>query len=860
MKRTMSLNYVPNLVLILQLMSLLFVSSSWADDEYQSSDLILRKKNITQPVFNCNDTNQDQSYVNFEPDIVRPMALSDNGQFLYVANSVANCLEIFDVSVEPMIKVSAISVGLSPVAVAVASENEVWVVNHHSDSISIVNVKGYPHVKRTLLVGDEPRDIVFAGKNKTRAFITTAHRGQHHQTYRLEDMREKGLGRADVWVYDRNKIGKGLGGKPVKIINLFSDTPRALAVGADGDIVYAAAFLSGNKTTTIFSGDVDQPKNKPNTSIDGFEAPKTGLIVKHNGKNWVDELGQKWDEKVPFDLPDKDVFIIDAKSKEPKILNEVSGVGTTIFNMLENPVNGDLYVSNYDAQNHIRFEGSGEIGTTVRGKFVQNRISLYSNGVVKHIDLNPHVDYSIPIGTELPLEEKLKSVSQPMQMQVTRDGSTLFLTAFGSAKVLKIDTRDLTNNSYSPEKATHIGVSGGVAGVVLSKNEMSLYVYSRFENIITTFDTNTFEKTGSTALYNPEPDEISAGRVLMYDAVETSGNGTVSCGSCHISGDVDSLAWDLGNPDSPVKIKELGLSPASLDSLNSNLYHPLKGPMTTQTFRGIEDSGSMHWRGDRVGNNKDKSESVAEGGFKEFNEAFVGLLGRGELLSEEMLDSLTTFGLSIDSPPNPIRKLDNSLTPRQEAAKGDYFNAPLDQGVSTCNSCHILDPENNLFGTDKLLANVGELVSQDMKIPHLRNMYQKVGMFGTGFLTDEFLGEQIRGFGYTHDGAFASLDDFIMTFNVENEEQAHRMSEYIMAYPSEHAPIVGQQVTINRQVGKAEFNQLKLMFNRAKKGECDIRHSGFKTKKKLSQTGYKINSNKHHIKPITFTCYPVVHS
>ncbi|MFY0536535.1 hypothetical protein [Nannocystis pusilla] len=60
------------------------------------------------------------------------------------------------------------------------SDDEVWVVNHLSDSVSIVDVdSATPYVKRTLLVGDEPRDIVFAGPGKSRAFITAAHRGQN---------------------------------------------------------------------------------------------------------------------------------------------------------------------------------------------------------------------------------------------------------------------------------------------------------------------------------------------------------------------------------------------------------------------------------------------------------------------------------------------------------------------------------------------------------------------------------------------------------------------------------------------------------------------------------------------------------
>lgn len=71
---------------------------------------------------------------------------------------------------------------MEPIAVAARSNSEVWVVNHLSDSVSIVDVASSPpRVVRTLLVGDEPRDIVFAGptdgnNNFTRAFFTSGQR------------------------------------------------------------------------------------------------------------------------------------------------------------------------------------------------------------------------------------------------------------------------------------------------------------------------------------------------------------------------------------------------------------------------------------------------------------------------------------------------------------------------------------------------------------------------------------------------------------------------------------------------------------------------------------------------------------
>ena len=85
-----------------------------------------------------------------------------------------------------------------------------------------------PRVVRTLLVGDEPRDIVFAGPGGNRAFITTAHRGQN-TPWRDGDYDVPGVGRADVWVFDATNLGTAMGGTPLTVVNLFGDRPRALA-------------------------------------------------------------------------------------------------------------------------------------------------------------------------------------------------------------------------------------------------------------------------------------------------------------------------------------------------------------------------------------------------------------------------------------------------------------------------------------------------------------------------------------------------------------------------------------------------------------------------------------------------------
>ena len=216
-------------------------------------------------------------------------------------------------------------VGLEPVAVAARTNRFVWVVNHLSDSVSVVDVLAKPpRVIRTLLVGDEPRDIVFAGKNGIRAFITAAHRGQNvpfdPQSFTA------GVGRADVWVFNGSRPGAEFGGTPITILSLFGDTLRPLAVSPDGARVYAGVFNSGNRSTVLQADIGNGGLDKPGPAADalGNTAPRTGLIVRFQGGKWIDngdpengEPPRDWSERVRFSLPDNDVFEIDALASPP---------------------------------------------------------------------------------------------------------------------------------------------------------------------------------------------------------------------------------------------------------------------------------------------------------------------------------------------------------------------------------------------------------------------------------------------------------------------------------------------------------------------------------------------------------------
>jgi uncharacterized protein (TIGR03437 family) len=815
-------------------------------------------------------TNPNSSYTLFESGEVRPLALSADGTLLFAANTPANRLEIFSISgqaAQTVSLVASVPVGLEPVAVALRSPTEVWVVNHLSDSVSIVDISNLQtaRVVRTLLVGDEPRDIVFAGPAHDRAFITTAHRGQNSSID--PQLTTPGVGRADVWVFDATNLGATLGGQPLTILTLFADTPRALAVTPDGNTVYAAAFRSGNGTTTISAGSI--PNNgapPPHTNYQGIPAPATGLIVKYRPSaadskmHWQDEVNTVWDTAVNLSLPDKDVFVINAAAnppvQQPGSSGFFTGAGTVLFNMVVNPVSGTVYVSNTDAQNDHRFEGPGTYaGHSVRGHLVESHITVLSGGQVLPRHLNKHINYGSCCAPS-PNAESIKSLAFPTDMAISSDGQTLYVAAFGSSKIGIFNTAALENDSFVPNTANQITVSGGgPSGLALDQTRHLLYVLTRFDNSISIVDLASQQETAHLAMLNPEPASVINGRPFLYDAT-TSSHGDSACASCHIFGDFDGLAWDLGNPDN-APLNDPG--PFAVLVGPDTPFHPMKGPMTVQSLRGMANHGPMHWRGDRTGGNDAPSAQPDSGsfnevaGFMKFNPAFQDLLGSAAQLSTADMQAFADFALQLTYPPNPIRNLDNSLTSDQQAGQNFFLgltnNGLPSDTLKTCNGCHVLDPNGNsqygvarpgFFGADGQSSFENE--TQLFKIPHLRNLYQKVGKFGMSpdplFPSDPtpFMGDQVRGFGFLHDGSIDTLFRFHgakvfeqspinpggIPTGAAGEQIRNQLTAFVLAFDSNLAPIVGQQITLTQTNTAVAGPRINLLESRAAASECDL--------------------------------------
>jgi hypothetical protein len=291
----------------------------------------------------------------------------------------------------------------------------------------------------------------------------------------------------------------------------------------------------------------------------------------------------------------------------------------------------------------------------------------------------------------------------------------------------------------------------------------------------------------------------------------------------------------------------------------------------------------MHWRGDRTGTSRavvrGTTESLEEAAFKEFNSAFVALLGRETALPADQMQAFTDFVMQLAMPPNPVRALDNSLTEQESAGRNFYMNFPSTL-LGSCDNCHRLRPLEGQFGTNGLMTFEGGRITENFKIPQLRNMYTKVGMFGFSGDNSAATGLQIRGFGFSHDGAVDTLENFlrdpVFIFPSPADVTRRQVAAFVLAFDTNLLPIVGQQVTWRPGTSSAIEDRLSLLRNQAlirtPRPSCDliarITANGVAHSALLQLDGnwaFKDGSirNEAQLKelasvaqPITFTCVP----
>ncbi|MEO7297473.1 MAG: hypothetical protein ABI042_02715 [Verrucomicrobiota bacterium] len=688
------------------------------------------------------------SYVNFEGKQTSPVRLSADGTRLFAVNTPDARLSVFDVTLpsNPVL-LAEIPVGVEPVSVNPRTADEVWVVNEVSDSISIVSLS-QRLVTDTIYVKDEPADVVFAGG---KAFVSCSRNNQ-------------------IRVFDVTNHTQ------LATIPLLGENPRALAVSADGTKVYAAFALSGNRTTLVPPDKAPkQPTNATPPMNPSLPAPpQVSLIVDATDTNWTTVTNV-----IKYTMPDNDVVEISVSSNA--VIRYFPRVGTVNLALAVHPVSGDLFVANTEARNLVRFEPN------LRGHIVDNRVSKISigSGAVSPIDLNSNINYSILPNSSA----RSNALAQPTAIIFETNGNSFFIAAFGSDRVARLDQNGMVLSRIEIGSTTGASVNPatkrGPRGLAWNQNGQRLYVLNRISNTISIIDSSndSLLKEFPIGSFDPTSATIRNGRGFLYDA-KISGNGTASCAACHVDAEMDLIAWDLGDPTGQMASVTNTTLPGTFQ------LHPMKGPMTTQTLRGLSGLDPLHWRGDRTN-------------FLHFNGAFDGLMG-GTTLTDSEMGAYRAFINTIAFEPNPNQNLDRSFP--TNFAGGDAvagrktFLTQNYQPLLSCNTCHTVPTGSNR----QLISAAALQESQDFKVPQLRNVYQKLNF------NNKQGAISIGGFGIVHDGMDPTLTNFLSrpvfgTF-ATNATLKNNLNAFVQCFDTGTAPAVGY----TRTATTANVNSLSL--------------------------------------------------
>ena len=752
------------------------------------------------------------AFVNWENPHVHPLDRTPDGRRLLAVNTPDNSVLVFDISQGRLQLSATIPVGLDPVSVRARTNTEAWVVNHVSDTVSVVNLST-GRVTATLHTDDEPADVVFAGSPQ-RAFVTASQANT-------------------VNVFETTNLSAAM-----QRIAINGEDPRALAVNSNGSEVYVAIFESGNGTTAVTGGKsngfevdlvrrpegpysgINVPPNRGTSYVPPINtanpaAPAVSMIVRRTaGGRWLDDNGGDWSRFISgdlaglggarggratgWDLPDRDVAIIDAAtlsvSYQARLMNSLMAIAV-------HPTSGDVTVVGTEATNEIRWEPN------LQGTFVHVHMARFTPAGSSTIsDLNPHLTYAV---RTIPQADRDRSIGDPRGIVWNGAGTRAYVTGMGSNNVVVVDGNG--------GRQARIEVGEGPTGIVLEETSNRAFVLNKFTGSISEIDLTTNTERRQVDFFDPTPTAVKDGRAHLYDTHATSGLGQASCASCHIDGRTDRLSWDLGNPAGTMTSLR-GIRDTSGRPVVTVDQHPMKGPMLTMTLQDIIGHPSMHWSGDRpdIGH---------------FADAFVSLQGADAPLSISEVKAFETFLDSIHIPPNPHRNLDNTYAtsvqipgPNNSISRTGNATLGVQEFERRCRACH---PGHTARG-DLIRVGGGFGVQLIRRGPTWRNFHERFGLW-----FDSVDGSN-SGFGFQQDGTFdsthnesrsANLMAFMLSFNGRFPYTPAGLNEGNDSKDTHAA--VGTQVMLTGAPSAAQSQRLMLLFQLADAGEIGLTVKGF---------------------------------
>ena len=593
----------------------------------------------------------------------KPIAI--NRGFVYVANTPADTLDVFDRHSRALAR--RIDVGIDPVAIAVRPDgNEVWVSNHVSDSVSVIDTDPASRTFHQVVATvqdidpatlatrfDEPVGVAFASNAKAYVALSTANQ------VAVVDVASRAV---------TNHLAIG------------AQDPRAIAV--QGNRLYVIPFESNNQSQ--LSGCLSESIDGDLCTFDAVEHVFTN--------NNVLSAGYDADIVKNAELPDRDLFVFDTRTDLP--LQTVRGLGTLLYGLVVGS-NGHVFIAQTDARN----TANGRAGTRGHGLAeMENRAFLNQ---ITRIDCSPRCGAASFFDLEpLPPEHPASgmALATPFGIQLSEDNKTLVVTAAGSDKVFTV-------NGETGEVIGRVAVGAVPRGLALVSNARGTpseaWVLNAIANTVSVLSFDSLAKPSLAAtieLADPTHPLAKRGRIAFNDA-NASSTGTFSCESCHPDNHTDQLIWVLDTPVCDVE----GCTQIP--------------PRLTMPVRGLRDTQPYHWDGipgDPYGGNNTASINAdvapnCDAAQPETCTRFLvdGSLattmcdvtacptndeGKAGLLDAGTRDALAQFILSVPYPPAPGRPLTNELTSAAIAGFHEFNfvneSGGRTTGAQTCGACH----------------------------------------------------------------------------------------------------------------------------------------------------------------------------
>ena len=480
------------------------------------------------------------------PSFVSPHAspIAINNNLVFVTNTPADTVDVIDPQTREII--ARVDVGVDPVSIARRPDGkEVWVSNHISDSISVIDtdessltflnviatVQEFDTARKATSF-DEPMGIAFASNEKAYVALSSANQ---------------------IAVID-------VGSREVtKRLTITAQDPREIVV-REGKL-YVIPFESNNQTQ--LSGGAAEDIDGDLVTFDIFEHS-----IRNNSKL---SLGHVVDVIKHPNMPDRDLYVFDTETDE--LIETVDTLGTLLYGMTVDS-QGRVFIAQTDARN----DANGRAGTKKHGLAeMENRAFLNR---ITRVDFGgsgaqePRFFDLEPLPPQQP--DPADALATPYGIEISEDDSTLFVSTAGSDKLITIDADSGVVLGRVAVDATPRGVA------LISANDGSprqAWVLNAVENTVSLVDVSTTSNprlVDTVVLEDPTEPVIKRGR-KAFETAKASTTGTFSCASCHPDGHTDQLVWVLETP-----IVTRG------DQIQ---------PRITMPIRGLRDTEPYHWDG-----------------------------------------------------------------------------------------------------------------------------------------------------------------------------------------------------------------------------------------------------------------------